>query len=55
MSAFRPTLFAAHPWHGVMPGENAPNELLAYVEMVPTDVVKYELDKDTGLLKADRR
>jgi inorganic pyrophosphatase len=54
MSAFRPTLFAAHPWHGVHPGENAPNELIAYIEMVPTDVVKYELDKDTGLLKADR-
>jgi inorganic pyrophosphatase len=54
MSAYRPSLFAAHPWHGVHPGENAPQELNAYVEMVPTDVVKYELDKDSGLLKADR-
>jgi inorganic pyrophosphatase len=54
MSAIRPSLFAAHPWHGVHPGENAPAELIAYVEMVPTDVVKYELDKDSGLLKADR-
>jgi inorganic pyrophosphatase len=54
MSAYRPSLFAAHPWHGVHPGENAPVELTAYVEMVPTDVVKYELDKDSGLLKADR-
>jgi inorganic pyrophosphatase len=54
MSAIRPSLFAAHPWHGVHPGENAPDELTAYVEMVPTDVVKYELDKDSGLLKADR-
>jgi inorganic pyrophosphatase len=54
MSAIRPTLFAAHPWHGVSPGENSPAELMAFVEMVPTDVVKYELDKDTGLLKADR-
>jgi inorganic pyrophosphatase len=52
--SYRPTLFAAHPWHGVSAGENAPAELLCYVEMVPTDVVKYELDKDTGLLKADR-
>lgn len=54
MSAHRPTLFAAHPWHGVHPGENAPQELTAYVEMVPTDVVKYELDKDSGILTADR-
>src|SRR5581483_2763823 len=54
MSAYRPTLFAAHPWHGVSAGDNAPQELMCYVEMVPTDVVKYELDKDTGLLKADR-
>jgi inorganic pyrophosphatase len=52
--AYRPSLFAAHPWHGVHPGENAPDELIAYIEMVPTDVVKYELDKDSGLLKADR-
>jgi inorganic pyrophosphatase len=51
---YRPTLFAAHPWHGVSAGDNAPAEVMAYVEMVPTDVVKYELDKDTGLLKADR-
>jgi inorganic pyrophosphatase len=54
MSAQRPSLFAAHPWHGVHPGEDAPEELTAYVEMVPTDLVKYELDKDSGLLKADR-
>ena len=32
MGAIRPSLFAAHPWHGVHPGENAPEELTAYVE-----------------------
>ncbi len=54
MAPYRPSLFPAHPWHGVSPGPSAPAELTCYVEMVPTDVVKYELDKDTGLLKADR-
>ena len=38
-------LFQAHPWHGVSPGAKAPAELSAYIEIVPTDPVKYELDK----------
>jgi inorganic pyrophosphatase len=44
----------AHPWHGVDLGPDAPRALTAYIEIVPTDAVKYELDKDTGLLKIDR-
>jgi inorganic pyrophosphatase len=44
----------AHPWHGVDIGEDAPEEIHCYVEIVPTDTVKFELDKSTGLLKADR-
>lgn len=44
----------AHPWHGVEIGKNAPEELCCYVEIVPTDTVKFELDKSTGLLIADR-
>ena len=47
-------LFRAHPWHGVDTGEDAPEIVNAYIEMVPTDTVKYELDKTTGLLKIDR-
>jgi inorganic pyrophosphatase len=47
-------LFQAHPWHGVLPGEKAPAELGAYVEIVPTDPVKYELDKGSGHLRVDR-
>ncbi len=35
-------------------GEDAPNEIHCYIEIVPTDTVKFELDKSTGLLKADR-
>lgn len=44
----------AHPWHGVDIGEDAPEVIHCYIEIVPTDTVKFELDKDTGLLKADR-
>jgi len=47
-------MFQAHPWHGVLPGEKAPERVTAYVEIVPTDTVKYELDKATGHLKIDR-
>src|SRR6267143_1401349 len=47
-------LFQAHPWHGVSAGGNAPQIVNAYVEIVPTDVVKYELDKNSGHLHIDR-
>ncbi len=47
-------LFTSHPWHGVPIGEAAPDRVTVYVEMVPTDTVKYELDKKTGLLTVDR-
>lgn len=47
-------LFKAHPWHGIPMGEQAPEILTTYIEIVPTDTVKYELDKDSGLLKVDR-
>ena len=46
--------FQAHPWHGVSPGEKAPELVSAYIEIVPTDAVKYELDKASGHLKVDR-
>jgi inorganic pyrophosphatase len=48
------TLFTSHPWHGVRIGPEAPNVVTVYVEIVPTDTVKYELDKLSGLLKVDR-
>jgi inorganic pyrophosphatase len=47
-------LFRAHPWHGVPIGDDAPEIVNVYVEIVPTDTVKYELDKQTGVLKVDR-
>lgn len=47
-------LFQAHPWHGVIPGPDAPAAVNAYIEIVPTDAVKYELDKLSGHLRVDR-
>ena len=52
----RPTHLSvqAHPWHGVSPGAKAPQVLTCYIEMVPTDTVKYEVDKASGILRLDR-
>ncbi len=47
-------MFQAHPWHGVAPGSKAPETVKAYIEIVPTDAVKYELDKESGHLHVDR-
>jgi inorganic pyrophosphatase len=35
-------------------GQDAPRVITTYVEIVPTDTVKYELDKLTGILRLDR-
>ncbi|HEY6327923.1 MAG TPA: inorganic pyrophosphatase [Blastocatellia bacterium] len=48
------SLFRAHPWHGVAIGDAAPEVVTVYIEIVPTDTVKYELDKWTGILEVDR-
>ncbi|MFN2480507.1 MAG: inorganic pyrophosphatase [Pyrinomonadaceae bacterium] len=47
-------LFQAHPWHGVAPFQESPEVVNAYIEIVPTDAVKYELDKPSGHLRVDR-
>lgn len=47
-------LFQAHPWHGVAPFHESPEVVNAYIEIVPTDAVKYELDKPSGHLRVDR-
>jgi len=46
--------FKAHPWHGIPIGELAPQQVTCFIEIVPTDTVKYEIDKATGYLKIDR-
>ena len=46
--------FKAHPWHGITAGPDAPAVVTAFIEIVPTDTVKYEIDKESGYLKIDR-
>lgn len=46
--------FKPHPWHGISAGAEAPALVTAFIEQVPTDTVKYEIDKHTGYLKLDR-
>ncbi|WP_337175273.1 inorganic diphosphatase [Paludisphaera sp.] len=43
-----------HPWHDVTPGEHLPLEFNALIEIPMGSSVKYELDKETGLLRMDR-
>lgn len=47
-------LLRSHPWHGIPIGEEAPEMVNTYIETVPTDTVKYEIDKKSGFLKVDR-
>ena len=49
-----PLLYKSHPWHGISAGENFPDVLTAFIEIVPADTVKYEIDKASGWLKVDR-
>ncbi len=50
----RPLSFRPHPWHGLDPGARCPEIVTAYIEIVPIDGVKYEIDKHSGYLKIDR-
>lgn len=43
-----------HPWHDVTPGEAIPLEFNAVIEIPFGSSVKYELDKDSGLIRLDR-
>lgn len=43
-----------HPWHDVTPGEDLPHEFQTIIEIPFGSSVKYELDKQSGLIKLDR-
>ena len=47
-------LTVLHPWHGARYGEKAPATVNALIEIPQGSRSKYEVDKDTGLLKLDR-
>lgn len=43
-----------HAWHDLPTGEDAPHVINALIEIPAGSKVKYELDKQTGLLRVDR-
>lgn len=43
-----------NPWHDLSPGEDAPRIVTALVEIPQGSKTKFELDKESGLLKVDR-
>ncbi len=43
-----------HAWHDITPGENIPSEFNAVIEIPFGSSVKYELDKQSGMIKLDR-
>ncbi|HEX2786440.1 MAG TPA: inorganic pyrophosphatase [Ignavibacteria bacterium] len=47
-------ILKSHPWHGVEIGRRSPAIVNTFIEIVPTDTVKYEIDKASGYLKVDR-
>jgi len=44
----------AHAWHDIPIGPEAPELFQAIIEIPQGGKVKYELDKDTGLIRVDR-
>ena len=44
----------SHPWHGLSFGQAAPRIVNAIIEIPQGSRAKYEIDKETGLLKLDR-
>ncbi len=47
-------MFVLHPWHGASYGSKAPEKVNALIEIAAGSQCKYEIDKETGLLKLDR-
>ena len=43
-----------HAWHDISPGAHLPREFYSVVEIPFGSSVKYELDKQSGLIKLDR-
>lgn len=43
-----------NPWHDVSAGENTPEHVNAIIEIPKGSRAKYELDKESGMLKLDR-
>ena len=48
------TINVLHPWHGASYGKQQPQIVNALIEIPQGSRTKYEIDKETGLLKLDR-
>ncbi len=46
--------YKSHPWHGIDIGPEAPDVVTTFIEVIPADTVKYEVDKRSGYLMIDR-
>lgn len=46
--------FTSHPWHGIELGEKSPAIVNAFIEIIPSDSIKYEIDKASGYIMVDR-
>lgn len=46
--------FQFNPWHTVSPGDNLPHVVNGIIEIPKGSRAKYELDKESGLIKLDR-
>lgn len=44
----------SHPWHGIQPGEHAPQRVNAVIEIPTGSQGKFELHKPSGMLMLDR-
>lgn len=47
-------MYTLHPWHGAGYGDKIPQTVNALIEIPQGAKTKYEIDKQTGLLKLDR-
>ena len=43
-----------HPWHDLSPGDRVPRDFYAVIEIPLGSNIKYELDKESGLIRMDR-
>ncbi len=43
-----------HPWHDISPGSELPKSVNAIIEIPKGSKAKYEIDKESGLMKLDR-
>lgn len=46
--------YKSHPWHGIDIGPDTPATVTSFIEVIPSDTVKYEIDKKSGYLMIDR-